>query len=278
LKGYFLEIFDRTCPLLPYAPFGRSPADAIIISDLHLGSSLCQDKLLIEFLQELQHSEFPPTRLILNGDVFDSIDFRRLNKRHWKVLSLIRKLSDTVPITWVCGNHDGPADPISHLLGVDVRDEYTFMSGAASVLVLHGHQFDDFISMYPTITLLGDLLYRLLQWIDRTHRFARFAKSNTKVFLRCIEKIRVESVAYARSKNARIVCCGHTHFAEQMTEGGVTYVNGGCWTESPPTYLTIQDGAARLGAYSPPLRPEAAEGSGAPETGSMVASRELALN
>ena len=56
-------------------------------------------------------------RLILNGDVFDSIDFRRLKKSHWKVLSLLRKLSDELEIIWLCGNHDGSAEVVSHLLG-----------------------------------------------------------------------------------------------------------------------------------------------------------------
>ena len=190
-------------------------------------------------------------RLILNGDVFDSIDFRRLNKRHWNVLSLIRKLSDRMTITWVCGNHDGPADPISHILGVQVREEYEFRSGKRLVLALHGHQFDDFISMYPTITFLADLVYRFLQAIDTTHRFARFAKSNTKIFLRCIEKIRTESMAYAASKDCDIVCCGHTHHAESMTVGPVEYFNSGCWTESPSTFLTVANGIVRLESFTP---------------------------
>ena len=53
--------------------------------------------------------------------MFDSIDFRRLSKNHWKVLSLIRKLSDQIDIIWLYGNHDGSAEIISHLLGVTVK-------------------------------------------------------------------------------------------------------------------------------------------------------------
>ena len=189
--------------------------------------------------------------MILNGDVFDSIDFRRLKRRHWQVLSLLRNISARIPITWVCGNHDGPAEEISHLLGVEVRDEYQFVSYDRTVLVLHGHQFDDFITAYPRITFFADVAYRFLQWVDRTHRVARYAKSNTKVFLRCIEKIRNESIAYASLKNADIVCCGHTHHAEMVEEGRVTYVNSGCWTESPPTYLTVRNGTVRLMTFTP---------------------------
>src|ERR1700684_4185339 len=97
--------------------------DAVILSDLHLGSANCQARSVCEFLERIVEGELTTSRLILNGDVFDSIDFRRLTKHHWKVLSLIRKLSDQVEIIWLAGNHDGNAEIISHLLGVTVMDE-----------------------------------------------------------------------------------------------------------------------------------------------------------
>src|SRR5215470_7372822 len=109
--------------------------DAIILSDLHLGSSNCQAKSLCHFLQQIADERFATARLILNGDVFDSIDFRRLKKNHWKVLSLIRKLSDHLEIIWICGNHDGSAEVVSHLLGVTVAEEYVLVSRDQRILV-----------------------------------------------------------------------------------------------------------------------------------------------
>src|ERR1051325_10695892 len=93
-------------------------ADALIISDLHLGAENCQAKPLVEFLQAILDGNLPARRLIINGDVFDSIDFRRLKKTHWKVLSQIRHLSDKIDVIWIAGNHDGPAEVVSPLLGV----------------------------------------------------------------------------------------------------------------------------------------------------------------
>src|SRR2546429_4453792 len=113
--------------------------DAIIISDLHLGSDNCQARLIVSLLDRIAEGELLTSRLILNGDVFDSIDFRRLNKNHWKVLSLIRKLSDQIEIVWLAGNHDGSTEVISHLLGVTVQDEYILETGPERVLILHGH-------------------------------------------------------------------------------------------------------------------------------------------
>src|SRR6185295_14206504 len=73
---------------------GDDMLDAVVISDLHLGSDNCQAKAAAAFLQEVLEGRPATRRLIINGDVFDSIDFRRLKKTHWKVLSQIRHLSD----------------------------------------------------------------------------------------------------------------------------------------------------------------------------------------
>jgi UDP-2,3-diacylglucosamine pyrophosphatase LpxH len=224
--------------------------DAVVISDIHLGSPNCQARQLAEFLEGMRHGTLPARRLILNGDVFDSIDFRRLKKQHWRVLSLLRKMSDELEITWITGNHDGPAEIVSHLLGVTVRDEEVVHSGGRRVLFLHGHRFDEFISRYPVLTRLADRAYNLLQRIDRTHRFARLAKRRSKTFLRCAAKVEHDAVRYAARHGYDAVCCGHTHHATVSSAGPVAYFNSGCWTEKPCHYLTVLDGAVGLHTYS----------------------------
>lgn len=62
--------------------------DAISISDLHLGSDACQVKKLEVFLENIENRT---RKLILNGDVFDSLNFSKLKKHHWHILSKIRK-------------------------------------------------------------------------------------------------------------------------------------------------------------------------------------------
>ncbi len=220
--------------------------DAIILSDLHLGSSNCQAKSLAKFLEGLAEQKITTATLILNGDVFDSFDFRRLKKNHWRVLSLLRKLSDQIEIIWICGNHDGSAEIVSHLLGVAVKDEYELRSGNRKILILHGHIFDDFIDAHPVLTWLGDMVYFFLQWIDRTHYFAKLAKKGSKTFLRCAQKIKEGSIQYAHKKSCQAVCCGHTHQATCDLSQQAHYYNSGCWTETPCSYLTVIDGHIEL--------------------------------
>jgi UDP-2,3-diacylglucosamine pyrophosphatase LpxH len=216
--------------------------DALVLSDLHLGSDNCQARALTRFLDDIHDGRAETRRLILNGDVFDSIDFRRLNKHHWKVLSLLRKLSDHVEIVWINGNHDGPAEIVSHLLGVEVRNRLVLETGDRRVLFHHGHRFDRFIDDHPILTALADLIYRVLQKVDSSHTFARAAKAKSKVFLRCAARIEEKSIELARKMGCDAVCCGHTHHAVANEAGPVAYYNSGCWTEKPCHYLAVRDG------------------------------------
>ena len=230
--------------------------DAVILSDLHLGSGNSEAKRVCELLDRIVEGDLLTERLILNGDVFDSIDFRRLNKSHWKVLSLLRKLSDHVEIVWLAGNHDGSADIVSHLLGVAVEDEYILESGGQQILILHGHVFDEFIQSYPMMTWLADAIYRVLQLVDKTHRFAKMAKHGSKTFLRSSAKIAAGAVEMARRRGCSAVCCGHTHAAVAMTDQAIPYYNSGCWTELPCHYLTVEAGAVCLHEFCPAEVPE----------------------
>ncbi len=130
-------------------------------------------------------------------------------------------------------------------------DDFILESSGRRLLILHGHVFDDFIDNHPIVTWLADVVYGFLQWIDRTHYFAKLAKRGSKTFLRCARKIEERSIETARRRNCNAVCCGHTHAATAHTEQPVAYYNSGCWTELPCTYLTVDDGAVRLHEFQP---------------------------
>ncbi len=248
--------------------------DAVVISDIHLGCDNCQAKTLTAFLEDILEGRLQSRRLIINGDMFDSIDFRRLRKTHWKVLSMIRHLSDKLEVIWTCGNHDGPAEIVSHLLGVDVRDEFIFRSGDRRILVLHGHRFDDFIDHHPILTWMGDVIYNILQKVDRRHYVARLAKARSKTFLHCIDKVQRKSIAYGQKLACDVVLCGHTHHAVEMPGDEVSYFNSGCWTEIPSTYLTVQRGEVVLHRCKPQraVFPGATESSTAPGVAKVQAA------
>lgn len=222
--------------------------DAICISDLHLGSDICQVRLLESFLKDIKHQNIKTNELILNGDVFDSWDFRRLKKHHWHVLSLLRKMSDEVKVTWVAGNHDGPAELVSNLLGIEVVNAYSLISGGRSIYFHHGHRYDTFIDKHPFLTWCGDQIYWLLQKIDPSFTLARNAKQASKTFMRNSDIIEGKSKAYALKHHHDAVCSGHTHYA-MIREGSPSYYNSGSWTELPCHFLSIDNGQIVLHEY-----------------------------
>lgn len=223
--------------------------DAVIVSDIHLGSSVCQSKRVLELLKHIETGVIDVKEIIINGDLFDSWDFRKLRGSHWKVLSKMRSLAKSKHIVWINGNHDGPAEIISHLIGVDFVDEYVLVSENKKILILHGDKFDKFIADHPIFTKMADLIYRAMQKIDASFYLAKLAKRSSKTFLRCSEQIMERAKIYAESKNVDIVCCGHTHMIMQNEKDKVYYYNSGCWTENPCHYILINKGTASINQF-----------------------------
>lgn len=220
--------------------------DAIIISDIHLGSDVCESKRLYNFLELVY---IHTNKLIINGDFFDNLDFRRLKKNHWKILSLLRKMSKYIEIVWIRGNHDGDAELVSHLIGLDFKDEYIFESGDQKILCLHGDKFDDFIYKYPNTSKVADMAYRFIQRFDK--RFLpKFIKQRSKIYLRCTEHMINTSREYALSKDINAVCLGHTHHPMVDKDHAVLYANSGCWTEKVCTYLSVKNGQIELKTFN----------------------------
>lgn len=213
-----------------------------IISDIHLGAENCQAAHLLDFLE----TNIVPDKcnlLIINGDFFDNMECR-LRKKHWKILSYIRKIADDIKVVWVRGNHDGvDADNVAHILGIDIVDEYRFEISNKKFVCIHGDIFDDFLSSHYYLTLIADWFYNLLQKMDKKHNWARWAKRSSKTFLRCSDKIRTSAVDYCEKIGYDYVCCGHTH--HQVEES--PYFNNGCWTELPCGYIEInQEGVINV--------------------------------
>src|SRR5215469_11368083 len=215
--------------------------DCIVISDLHLGSDVCQAKLLEEFLiWAVEHCR----ELVINGDIFDDLNFNRLTKRHFACLRIIRRNSDRddFRLVWVRGNHDGPADIISHIVGVEILDEYVYRNGQIELLILHGDQFDTFTTAYPWLTEIACGIFYYIQK-GMPHRAARWVRRISKRWQRNSELIERRAIEYARSQGYRYVTCGHTHLPLESEEGGVRYINSGTWIESPPCPFVAVKGA-----------------------------------
>jgi UDP-2,3-diacylglucosamine pyrophosphatase LpxH len=217
----------------------KTEINTIIVSDIHLGSEVARPRAVKEMLQGYVFK-----RLILLGDIFDDLNFKRLKKEHWNLLSYIRKLSNPekgIEVIWVEGNHDeGLSEIMSHLIGIEVHKEYEWKINNKKFLAIHGHQFDRFLNENIIISNISSYIYNKIQkWDRESQRVSRFIKRRSKGWLRLSNKVADGAINYAREKNADIVICGHTHQALNKKNSSVEYFNTGCWTDVPSSYIVI---------------------------------------
>ena len=78
----------------------NNPIHTLIVSDIHLGTCVSQKDKFLKVL------DLNFKTLIINGDLFDNYSFHRYDKKDWKILSKIRKLTKTHNVVLVQGNHE----------------------------------------------------------------------------------------------------------------------------------------------------------------------------
>ena len=225
--------------------------DTVIISDLHLGSEVSRAADALDFLRSVEFR-----RLILLGDIFADLNFRRLTKEHWKFLGYIRKLSNPkhgVEVVWVEGNHDlGLTEVMSHLVGIPVYQDYRWEYAGKRHIAIHGHQFDSFVIKNMKVSHYGQLIYLWLQKIDsKNKRFARYLDRLNTRWLRLSAQVAQGALSYAKQGKAERIFCGHTHVPLQMSHDGVEYFNSGAWVDRRCTYITVDAEGVKIHEYIP---------------------------
>jgi UDP-2,3-diacylglucosamine pyrophosphatase LpxH len=223
--------------------------DTLIISDLHLGSELSRAE---EAHCLLRRRLF--RRLILLGDIFCDLNFRRLRRSHWELLAYIRRLSNpkrNVEVVWVEGNHDrGLTDVMSHLVGVQVYQEYLWNFAGKRYLAIHGHQFDRFLVNNAALSAIGEFLHLQIQKLGSERKnLARFLDRQNSTWLRLSPKVAAGALAHAKVRNAEVVFCGHTHQPMKAENDGILYFNSGCWTGDESTYIAVDRSGAKIERY-----------------------------
>ena len=227
-----------------------STCDTLILSDLHLGSDVSRAEDAMELLETVDFRQ-----LILLGDIFSDLDFRRLKREHWDFLSCIRRLSNPKQrrrIVWVEGNHDhGLSNVMSHLVGVPVYQRYVWEYGGKRHLAIHGHQFDRFVNENILLSRFFEKFYETSQRLDsEQQRLSRWFDRFSTRWLRLSDKVAEGALSYAAAGQAERVFCGHTHEALERTRGSIEYFNSGSWTDQRATFLTVDLKGVKIHEYT----------------------------
>jgi UDP-2,3-diacylglucosamine pyrophosphatase LpxH len=245
-----------------FGPSGtpRRSYRTIWISDVHLGTRGCNDRMLIDFLDHVD-SEY----LYLVGDI---IDGWRMKKRfYWPerhnaiVRRVMKRAKRGTQVIYIPGNHDEMFRQFAGMNfgGVEIRSRATHTTAdGRKLLVVHGDEFDAVVLAHRWLAFLGDWAYRTLMQLNvfvnvvrRTMgleywSLSKHAKHKVKGAVSVISRFE-EAVAHeAKNVGADGVVCGHIHTAEIRDFDGTIYYNDGDWVEGCNALVEHMDGTMEL--------------------------------
>ena len=219
---------------------------AIVVSDLHLGT---KDSKAEEFIQFLD--EHPTDLLILNGDIIDGWALNRgtkWKKQHTKVISKLLKLSNKTRIIWIRGNHDEFIQEFigTHLGAIEIREDYKLDidNTMESYYIFHGDVIDVFITKYKWLSKIGAVGYDFALWLNRVYNayrkwrklpyisISQKIKESVKVATNYVNDFEVTALSMATKKGCNGVICGHIHQPADRMINGKRYLNSGDWVEN----------------------------------------------
>lgn len=232
----------------------------IWISDIHLGTTGCQAKRLLEFLRATESDT-----LYLVGDIIDGWQLRRRwfwDQTHNNVVqAVLKKAKNGTKVIFVPGNHD---ESVRQFIGLDfggirIRDELVHVTANGKrMLVLHGDRFDGVIACAKWLAYVGDSLYTVIlkfnqvfnNWRARVGlpywSLSQYLKLKVKNAVSYISSFENALADEARKKGLDGVICGHIHKPEIRDIDGITYCNDGDWVESLSALVEEASGELRL--------------------------------
>jgi len=231
---------------------------AIIISDLHLGTKDSKAEEFIEFIET-----HPTDLLILNGDIIDGWALNRgakWKKKHTKVISKLLQLSNKTQIIWIRGNHDEfIQDFIGTRLGaIEIREDYILNTQRwvesdvfrnESYYIFHGDVVDVFITKYKWLSKIGAVGYDFALWLNRVYNgyrkwrnlpyqsISQKIKGGVKAATNYINDFETTALSMASKKGCNGVICGHIHQPEDRMINNKRYLNSGDWIENMSAIL-----------------------------------------
>jgi len=231
---------------------------AIIISDLHLGTSHSKAKELLDFMNT-HTAEY----WILNGDVVDGWALGRgsvWKNSHTKVLSKIIDLSRKSKVIWIRGNHDEFLHQFMHVhLGnLQVEEQYILDVANKRYLIFHGDILDIFIARWKFIARLGsvgyDIALKFNTWYNQYRAWrkkpyfsiSKRIKARVKEAVNYVTDFEISATRIAKQQKCCGVICGHIHTPANRQIAGIHYLNTGDWVENLTAILVHHDGTIEI--------------------------------
>jgi UDP-2,3-diacylglucosamine pyrophosphatase LpxH len=223
--------------------------DAVVLSDIHLGTYGCHATELINYLRSIE-----PKLLVLNGDIVDIWQFRKhyFPAAHMQVIKeIFSMMSKGTEIVYITGNHDESLRRYSGLrLGnFRLEDKLVIDMNGQRTWIFHGDVFDATTKgSAKLIAKLGGhgydmliLVNRAINWILKSigrekMSLSKKVKNSVKKAVSWIGDFEQTAAELAIENQYSTVICGHIHQPQIKTveteKGSVIYMNSGDWIEN----------------------------------------------
>ena len=233
---------------------------AIWISDVHLGTTECKAKYLLDFLKNNTADT-----IYLVGDIIDGWALKK--KWYWPqehndvIQKLLRKARKGSKVIYIPGNHDELGRQFINMTfgDIEIKNDliHTALDGRR-LWVTHGDLFDNIISYAKWLSFIGDGLYYVILRINHysntlRHKygfhywsFSSYVKNSIKNVVGYIENFEQLMAKEAKRKKCDGVICGHIHKAAIKKIHGVEYYNDGDWVESLTALVETKKGKLKL--------------------------------
>lgn len=222
--------------------------DIVVISDIHLGSSVCQAKELLNYLTHIE-----PKILILNGNIvdIDNIKKKSFPSLHFKIIQEVMKMANEgTKVYYIMGNQDDIFKTYANFSSGNIflRDKLVLRLKDKKYWFFHGDVLDTIIKYSTWLKPFSGKSYRLLLWFNRrTNAIRTFfnlpkvsiskkIKKGSSSALKYIKQFEDIALQLAEQQNHDYVICGHIHQAKMRVSKQVNkqtiYMNSGDWVES----------------------------------------------
>jgi len=226
----------------------KRTVEAVVLSDIHLGTYGCHAKELNEYLKSIQ-----PKMVILNGDIIDVWQFKKRYwpKSHMKIIKhIMRWITKGTKVYYITGNHDEMLRKFTgfKLGSFEIVDKLLLDVGGKKAWCFHGDIFDVTMQHSKWLAKLGAVGYDSLILINRAVNLiltsfkkepismSKKIKNSVKSAVKFINDFEKTATDIAINNNYDYVICGHIHQPEIKKiitdKGSVLYLNSGDWVEN----------------------------------------------
>lgn len=258
----------------------------MVVSDVHLGSEMCDKAAFNQFLTSLNEDK-ELTDLVLLGDIVDMWrrDASGVFLENMDTVSILKGLKERIEVHWLAGNHD------IHLLKLknqaphynypfQFHETLDLVDGDYTYRFMHGHEFEygsETRFIRPVLEILchvmsdaegvpeDELWVELTKLMTDLHysAFSHFLEGrDLTVFRRSLhdspgerlkdklEKVEMRSYDVIRGKANNILVFGHTH--HPFVNSKEDLVNSGSWVKDATphnTYVVLENGKPHLFVY-----------------------------